>query len=716
MLFPNELVDLIITEGLDSCKTSISWSHINPHYRDLVRKHLGVIVLQDGCRNRHETQKFLDYEILMTEDNTLQIASDHPQFELLKGFITKFSSLLVVIYSDRSYNDVLASMLNDVAQTALEGTNLCIVYSNSLNFLSKLYFRELSLYRNKIRLCELHVLGNGGTSKDEMCDLNTLFERTYLYNLKSIYSLDVQLTSHQFVSDDLDTIKQLNYLTYDEASSNFLSKCPKLRVIESMKFPLGDSDTFFRLPHCDSITLTHYVTGSHYPQINGRHVMKEVTFVPSLRSEDPQFSHLYFPNLLKLTFKLNDTTNHAIRLHNCDFSSLKCLDCGSSTIPWADLSSAFSSLRELKVTLISENQLRWLESCPFKLAKLCIYTPKARFSDIPASSLFTASRISSKAIMLELKNLWQCYLLQKLIIPSLGSETSLTVVFDESALTDSIASNPILAKKCDLIHEDEYIIFKIPFIQRFQLTEIAKSEDNGMRLEHMSKTLSVDISQPGLSAAYANVFFDNDATSDMNYAVSPSEFRLNSLAGANSEMARRQSAIIFPNGGRGRRASSVTSSFSPPVIVPPEDPFEGNSVVFELTAECPKVLTTNLQALSSSLFSWQEVHSSRIPLLQVLIQADSTAEEPEDLEKLVPKLSSQIIEILSFPYDIRMPMMLIEKFQVVVELSGTSCLMTEKQKSDLCVKLHTYLAYRGHNVHTLLRKGETDYKVSVLLK
>lgn len=710
MRFPNELVDLIISEGLDSCKTSISWSHINCHYRDLVRKQLGVVVIEDGFKERHDTRRFLDYEILMTDDNTFRVATDHPQFELLKQFVVNFKSLLVVIYSDRSYNDVLASMLNDVAQTALEGTNVCIVYSNSLNFLSKLYFRELSLYRNKLRLCELHVLGNGEMNRDEICDLNTLFERTYLYNLKSIYSLDIQTTTHQFISEDLDTIKQLNYLAYDEASSNFLSKCPSLRVIESMKFPLGDCDTSFKLPRCDFITLTHYVTGSHYPKVNGQDVKRELTLVPSLRSEDPQFSDLNFPVLKKLRLRLNDTASHSIRFHNCDFSALKFLDCGSSIIPWADLSSASLSLNELRVTLVSEEQLRWLESCPFQLNKLTIYTPKARFSDVPASRSFETSHLKLRATNLDLRNLWQCYLLQKLILPSLEPDNSLTIAFDEAALMESIATNPTSAKKCDLIHDDEYIVFKIPFIEHFRLIE----NSHNLEDKHSSKIPSVNITSSGTPAVYGNVFYDMNASNDMNYAVSPSEFRLNSLAGSNSELARIQSAIVFPNGSRERRASSITSSFSPPVIVPSEEPFEGDTVIFEFTERCPTVLTTNLKALESSLFSWQEVSSSRIPLLQILIQ-DIAPESLEVSEHLVAELSSKIIEVLSFPYDVRMPMMIIEKFQVVVDLSGIDHLISEEKQSALVIDLETYMAYRGHKVRTLTDPNDVNFKVSVLL-
>lgn len=714
MRFPNELVDLIISEGLDSCKTSISWSHINCHYRDLVRKQLGVVVVEDGSKKRHVTQRFLDYEILMTKDNTFHIATNHPQFEQLKEFITEFSSLLVVIYSDRSYNDVLASMLNDIAQTALEGTNLCIIYSNSLNFLSKLYFRELSLYRKKVKLCELHVLGNGEANKDEMCDLNTLFERTYLYKLNSIYSLDIQNTSHQFIAEDLDTIKQLNYLVYDEASSSFLSRCPKLRVIESMKFPLGDSDMSFRLPRCDSITLTHFVSGSHYPPVDGQYIRKELTLVPSLRSDDPQFSNLFFPSLRKLTLRLNDTMSHSVSFRDCNFSTLKCLDCGSSIIPWADLSSASLCLRELMITLVSEEQLHWLESCPFPLTKLSIYTPKVRFSDIPSSRSFEISPFKSSVTSLELKNLWQCYLLQKLIIPSAESTSSLTIAFDEGALMNSIASNPNLAKKCDLIHDEEYIIFKVPFMQRFRLIDMSHYEDRNLKAEHMSNVSSIDVGNSGSSTAYANVFFDINASSDMNYAVSPSEFRLNSLAGANSDMARRQSAIVFSNGTRERRASSITSTFSPPVIAPSEDPFEGDTVIFEFTENCPSVFTTNLRALESSLFSWQEVNSSRIPLLQILIQ-DIVAEELENFESLIPKLSSQIIEALTFPYDVRMPMMIIEKFQIVIDFSGIDFMMTEERRSVFSIDLHTYLAYKGHKVRMLTDEDNTDFKVSVLL-
>lgn len=100
--------------------------------------------------------------------------------------------------------------------------------------------------------------------------------------------------------------------------------------------------------------------------------------------------------------------------------------------------------------------------------------------------------------------------------------------------------------------------------------------------------------------------------------------------------------------------------------------------------------------------------------MQILIQ-DIVAEELENFESLIPKLSSQIIEALTFPYDVRMPMMIIEKFQIVIDFSGIDFMMTEERRSVFSIDLHTYLAYKGHKVRMLTDEDNTDFKVSVLL-
>ncbi|QLQ82386.1 hypothetical protein HG537_0H01480 [Torulaspora globosa] len=713
MRFPSELIDLIVSQGLDSCRTSIAWCKISGHYKDLITKRLGLVVLDDGTKESDETRSFLDYQVLMVKENSLHFETDHPEYEKLKQFIVKFSSLLVVIHSGRSYNDVLASILNDIARFSTSGTSLCIVYSNSLNFLSKLYFRELSLYQDKIRLCELHVLGNGEASVDEVCDLNTLFERTYLYNLKSIYSLDVQSSQHQLISQDLLTIKQLNFVAYDEASSGFFSQCPNLKVIESMKYPIKYQDTLYRLPHCDSITLTHYVNGCHYPPLDGSRVNKELTLIPSLRSEDPEFHGLYFPRLKLLKLKLSDAVSHLVRFHNCNFSSLNEFACGSCTVPWDDMVTAGWSSGELAVTLTSDEQLQWLTSSPPGIDKLRILNPQTRFMEFPASGIFETSKLNFNTISLELNIVWQCYLLQKLILPHLEPSQCLMIVFDENSLLESLTLKR--GKELNLEFEDDYIVFKVPPLRHFQLIEISP---RSVIAKHsgMSSSSPIDTASTSPHAKINNLYFDADATREMCYAVSPSEFRRNSLAGLTNESARRQSAIIFPNGSRTRRASSISSSnFDPVVPTTNDNPFDGDNVVFEFSKSSPVVFTTNLDALKSSLFSWKNLESNRIPFLRVLVQDQDVLNQISDLNSIIPILAPRIIEVLKFPYDIRLPMMVIDKFQVVVDLTDLGFVVTSEQRLKFSTEMQAYLEYKGYKTPVLTDQSKTSLMVSILL-
>lgn len=720
MWFPSELIDLIVSEGLDSCITSISWSCISPHYKDLITKQLGLVILHDGVRDSDGAMPFLDYSVLMDKGNTLHFETDHPNYKTLKEFIVNFSSLLVIIHSGRSYNDVLASILNDLAQSCLPGTSLCIVYSNSLNFLSKLYFRELSLYRDKIRLCELHVLGNGKDSVDEVCDLNTLFERTYLYNLRSIYSLDVQSSFHELISTDLHTIKQLNYVSYDEASSSFLSHCPNLRVIESMKFPIKDEDTPYRLPRCETLTLTHYVSGCHYPPIDGSAVAGQLTLVPSLRSEDPQFHDLYFPALETLRFKLNDVASHQIRLQNCNFSSLKSIVCGSCMIPWDDLLSAGWKAGEVVVTLTTEEQLRWLTSPLADLDKLTIVNPVTKFVDFPASTLFETSKLNCSTLSLELSLVWQCYLLQKLILPNLTSGDSLMITLDEEFLSESLSSIFGTFKQRNLVYEDDCVCFRVPALTQFKIFEIGSSRATAPKPARLLSQSPTDTNSVPMSTKLNvnNAFFDVDATNEMCYAVSPSEFRRNSLAGLTNESARRQSAIVFPSGNRARRASSISSgslSQAPPISN--DDPFERDTVVFEFTERLPKVLTTNLAALESSLFSWRNLElNNRIPLLQVEVQTNGFNDGVCDVESLTTRLAPRILEVLKFPYDVRLPNIVVERFQGIINIADCDLAVNAEQQSKLATDLQTYLACRGQKVPVLANDSDTGLRVSLILR
>lgn len=718
MEFPNEILNLIVSQGLDSCKTSISWSQISPFFRELVTDQLGVIVLQDGSGALHDMRSPLDYMLLMDKKNTYTVLTDHPDHPSILRFVVTYLNLLVVIQTDRSYSDVLTNIIDEIAQHCSPKTNLCVVYSTSLNFLSKLYFRELSLYRKKIRLCELHVIGNGLVNRDEMCDIDTLFERTYLYNLRSIYSLEVQNTAHELISQDLSIVKQLNFLDFNENSSKFLTQCPKLRVIESTKFPIGHEERPIMLPKCDCITLTHYVDGSNYQTIDGTHIYEELTLVPALRSADPEFHDLLFPNIKKLSLKLNEVGSHLVRFYDCDFSNLSTFHCGCCIIPWSDLASASANIQYIIVTLMSLEQLRWLTSCPHVIKNLYIEAPKVKLTDFPISSLFEKTHLKFQTVAIDIQLLWHCYLLKNLILPNVDHGSSLKLVINESALMDAIKLNTIPLEKWRLMLEDNCIIFRIPYIKHFTLIGIG-CNTHRMTGAAMINTDSQTSSQIPSPIDCANQYFDMGASPNITYAVSPSEFRRNSLAGADSQTARRQSAIAFSSYYNERRKSSANNTkFTPiyPAAPLSEDPFEEENVVFIFEESCPDILTTNITALETSFFSWTEVKTDRIPLLQIVIQEFSLLNEFDDVAYLVPGLSAQIIEVLNYPFHSRLMNMIIEKLQVVVDFSAADIDVCHEKQSKLSNDLHAYLTYRGHHLRVVTSSEGTDSLLSVLLQ
>lgn len=720
MNFPNEILNLIVSEGLDCCHTSIAWSQISTAFKDIITEKLGVIVILDGYSSFDEQQLPIECDSLMDEKNTLYTLTDHPENASLAKFIPKYSNILVVVHSNRSYSDVLANMFYDIARNCSQGTSICIIYSTSLNFLSKLYFRELSLYQENITLCELHVIGSSSGDENEMCDINTLFERTYIYNLSSLYSLDVQTPSHKLFSKDLKVIKLLNLLEFNEDTSNFFSECPSLSIIESTKFPTNTGATCrtFRLPRCNSITLTNYVDGSHYPDIDGSCVYDSLTLVPSLRSLDPEFSNLFFLNLKKLRLKLNDLGSHLVRFFGCQFPNLKFLECGSCVVPWSDLIAAKADLKLIKLTLTSLEQLEWISSYPGSLKSLYIEAPQARIVHFPISSVFENSQLYFENISIEISHLWQCYLLEKVVLSHSKPLMSLKIILNETLLAESIPLTGLHISKWGLICEDDYIIFKISFMAHFTLlakeTKIRDETSDSLRIEEHA------VSNPVPSPKnYRNVFYDSDASKDITYAVSPSDFRRNSLAGADSRTARRQSAIVFSSSSNEIRKSSFgTRNFSPvsPTHFQEETPFKSENVAFVFSEECPNILTTNIAALESSLLSFSEVKSNLIKQLQIQIDGFSVKHQCEDNSELVILIVREIIRVLKFPYDVRLPSMIIENFQVVVFISQGNTRLSEDQWSAISLEIQTLLAYEGHNLKVFTDLSSSNSRISVLLK
>ncbi|CDF90547.1 ZYBA0S07-03554g1_1 [Zygosaccharomyces bailii CLIB 213] len=703
MEFPREVLELIVSQGLDSCQTSVSWMQISSVFQKLVTNLLGVVVLQDGVSSLESIELPFLYKMLMHKSNTLYISTDHPDAERLLEFIKAYSHLVLVVQTNRNYSDVLGSLMAGIVQGCNLGTTICIVYSTLQNYLSKLYFRGISIFKQRVELSELHVVGNSAMYTDELFDINTLFERTFLYHLRKIYSLDVRSRGHNLISQDLNIIKQLKFSSFDEEWFHYFANCPNLKKIEDMKFPLRSTGRTFRLPKCDSITLTHYVEGAHYQPIDGSQICEELTLVPTIRSVDCQFYSLNFGNLKKLKLVLSNSESHNIRFTNCNFDCLQTLDCGSCLIPWSDLESSGVRLKHLKLTLSTTEQVQWLSSCPYDLEKISVGSQNVRSPSSPSSSKVHLDTISCSNVEIEIDSLWHCCLCHTLIFPNINHTTDLTIILNQALLMQSILDSNFPIEKWKLPLEDDTLVFRIPQLKHFSLVVVGKDKS------YADKIAADTLIDNSSSTPFSNIFFDVNATIQ-NYAVSPSVFRRKSLAGADSEVARRQSTISDLSGPIGyprRHRSSSTSSTN-------ETNLSVKTCMFMLLGNCPEIITTNLAALEASLFSWIETKTNRISLLRII--ADHLPMEFNALENLVESLSDQIVGILKFPYHIVLPCMIVEKFQVVVDFTALGLEFEKGERGQLKTNLQRYLAFKGYSVKVFTSIDRESYHVSVLLK
>lgn len=708
MELPSELLELIVSQGLDSCQTSVSWMHISPTFQKVVTGLLGVIVLQDGVRNLQDIYIPFDYRILMGKLNTLYVWADHSNSMELLEFIKSYMHLLIIVQSDRNYSDVLASLMATIAQYCNKGATICVIYNNLQNYLSKLYFRGMSLSEEKVIFSELHIVGDSTLHINQLFDIDTLFERTFLHHLKRIYSLDIQNKDHKLISQDLAVISQLNFGSFDEEWCDYFMGCPNLSKIENTKYPIRITNDPFKLPKCDAISLTHYVDGAHYQPLDGSQISGGLTIVPTLRSINPEFYNLHFANLKKLKLVLNDSESHLVRFHNCYFGSLRSLDCGSCLISWTDLTESGARLKHIKLSLSTDEQAKWLCKCPYQLERISITSCGIWSPASPNISRLPVKLMNCKSVDLDIQSIWHCYLCHTLVLPNINTTTHLKITLKEASLLQSILENSVSFEKWGISLENGCIILKVPSIKHFAISVTDKKRPSTGNNGTVNAFYDVGVSP--FTGDYLNIFFDAN-TSNQNYAVSPSAFRRSSLAGVDSVTARRQSEISnltsyvgHPNSLIGRRSSSKSSTMSGTSIL--------KTCKFVLTGDCPETITVNLAALDASLISWEAVKTNRVMLLEVQVQNPHL--DVHTLGDSVHPLSEEIIQVLKFPYHSSLPGMIIEKFRVIVNLGEFDLGIEPAQRVQFAADLQKYLAFRGHNLRVLTELAESC-RVSVLL-
>lgn len=737
---PDEILELIVRANDDSIRTLISWSIISTHIRDLVGAEIGIITITDGQHPHRDFPDLLGFQILIDpiSQNHLQLNSDdiddeyiQDQTQSFKYFISRFNNILIVIDSARPFSEHLTNTLTRIANSCHLGINICVFYKTSTNFLSKLYFKPFKLLGETIVLTELYIFGNDSQNEsvDSLVDIETLFQNVIIQDLKSIYSLDIFDDSKNFLAPDLITIKKINYNDHINIGF-FLRNCIKIKNIDSLKFPLlnqqQDKVQVFQLPTCNRITLNEFNNDVKYPIINGNQIKDKLTLNPSLRSNNPIFKNLLFPNIKTLEFEIY--TFKIVNLINCYFNNVINLDMGNCIIPWNNfkfnnVSSEFKLNISLRLT--DWQQLHWLYQCPYQIDTLEIKTnlikylqrPKRKSIDlsIPMESRvphqeFNVHLLNNKekinSIVLNIDSIEQCQLLSELVeFDSLHHHpvSSLTLYIQESKLFESIILN-------QNIRLNQHI--NLPTDSLEHLTIILKEDKPLTDIQSIRQNQNSPLVSS--SEDITTTTIPKPSTIE---TVSPSQFRKNSLAGLSSHEARKQSIISFDSihpttnmNIQERRRSSIESNsiFSNNIIYNndinefaiDDDSLDNKDfITLNLTgSNCPKIITTNLNCLESSILLFNDLPNNvELPLLQICFNLDSKIINYNDL---IINLTNKLIDLIHYPFQQMIHMISFHKLQLLINLRH---ILIELDSSitfeSLVPDLNISLINKGHSLN-----------------
>lgn len=727
MKLPSEILDIIASHGLDSCKTSIAWSYVSSYFRDLVKKTVGVMLVQDGGHSPLEDEcvrpDILDFRVLLHKNrNMLYLNSDeNATIRSIECFLQNFKNIVIVIQSDRSFSDPLASTLNEIARHCTSGTNVCIIYSTTTNFLSKLYFREFGIREDKLVLSELHIIGSSALSNNaDLCDVDTLFETTYIYEIDNLFSLSVKHQHHSLIAPQLTTIKQLNYNDSMLNINAFLNDCTNLEMIDSMRFPLSpnnESAGQYILPSCKVLHLNNFNSGVKYPTINGNNVSLYLKISPAIRLSDPEFSNLIFENIKKLEIDTNPSICHHVRFMNCKFPKLKKISCNSSIISWDDLKQSQAPLTSLKINLNSFEQLQWLTNCPYDLKNLDITTLNKKILDFNNNTnLYQDMKIVAKNVKFQLDSIWKAFILQNVFLTNYNSIEQLTICLDEHELYESINDCPKNLKELGFTNDGDCILIDIPYITHLTLFETVAQKSLSQNYSTQAAATKSPNSTNNRKFSYgSDISNDYGFSSDLAPVISPSLFRWNNVIGVNNESIRKNSIISFDErysySKRRTSSMSTTSMFSRssfPYIN--DEVILDDAIVFKFNDKMPDIFTTGLGALESALFNFEDLRDKQLANLHIIYQFS----QPEGIYNegdVTGILFESISRIINYPYHLKLPGILISNLHITFkvptefELFDSKALETVQSlliQSKYNVKVVNELDFHGNKSHTEL--------------
>ncbi|SCU86288.1 LANO_0C07426g1_1 [Lachancea nothofagi CBS 11611] len=587
MILPLEILEQIVVSGLDSFETAKAWCKLSPCFRSQVTRNMGIVIISDASdghdKDNPRDLQVLDYKMLSDGRNTLLLDADSFNSHLLQGFLEKYGNLLLVVVTYKQFSDPLLSVLNCVAEQIAKinsnyRKNLCMIYKTPCNFLSKVYFRQFLLFPKHIRLCELHLLGCEESVEHDNMDLDLVFEVTNLHNVRHLFSLNIQKSNHKLLAPNLESIRELEVNSSIDLVVAF-KNTPRLSNIIQFRIPTGLSLKSYVLPPCDSIKLVQFNPQLAYPVVEGQSVRQHLSITTSLKTEKSFLRNLNFPNIRKLTVASLASLVEDVTFENCQFPKLKIYD-GSHAFgltDWGSLSACGATLESVEISFDNCRDLATFIQCPYQLPGTLKITSMVMNSNLLSmknelKTLVKDPRCRSMVeacskIIMNITTVWQCALLHFMILPNISKTAALCLKIDLKELGGDIKNycnnnNITRSELCELSeipNDGEVFRMVLPRSSKITLLDIDSVEPSLM-----------PSSKPALNNAQFNSYatFKGSSIDVLQNPISPSAFRRNSLAGSDSDTARRSSIISISSPTsdiylQSRRASSFASTTIP---------------------------------------------------------------------------------------------------------------------------------------------------------
>ncbi|SMN21095.1 similar to Kazachstania africana KAFR_0B05660 hypothetical protein [Maudiozyma saulgeensis] len=679
MLLPLEILDIIVDKNNDNLNTLISWAKISPRYKRKIQENIGVITILDGLT--YPQRYPLDYNVLFNDNNNVTISTEGFDSTALKTFTTNQSHILISIHSNNMYSQLLRFTLAKISHYCQINTVISIIYFNSHNYMSRLYFQEFERFLTALHFSELYVYGNWDICNDEgLFDLVNFFRNSYLNGIQVINSLTILDSAVSITSSSLQNIQTLGIRTLETDICNILKLCPRIKSIGSLKFPVGDTEHGkYILPKTEKISLTDCYPQLQKVLVDGNLVQDKLDLSVGVSITDPIFSDLYFPNIRVLQLHLGNFPYQTVQFKNCNFSKLTSLNCDTGIVPWEDLLQTGANITKLSMKLYSTDQISWLNSCPYDIKNIEILStktnniPNISFNDL---NLFLNDYTN---ISLTLQTLLHCNIFQNVILPSQSEIEKLNLKLDDINIVEEMKNNLNYSQYYHLNYSfPNYLQFEIPYIK--ELLICATENQNLSQLPRiLNDTYTLEEpTYPENFHYYNNMLGIQPLKDIMNFSADQSSRRY-----SNDSM---DSITMYRSVNR-RNSSQASGSLLAYSKTSPTVEFEQNVFKFVFVENLPNVFSMDLYTLESVDFSFENILHGILPLLRIIIPVNSAYETQEQLTTLIMR---GISEIFNFPLAVKFPNIIIQKLQLVVVTNSPKLINDES--------LHDYLDILQHNI------------------